>query len=457
MIYKILAVSILAGLLFAGHTEAFDFKEQIFGAPSTMALGMISQDLSTGFVDMNGVDWSCPSSPFIWDWGDGSAPEVSWFPAQHTYTDLTNNYLVTVTSNYPDGTTDSAETQVRFTAPVITPVALPEELSVMITYQPLHLYSKIPGYSPPSNITYYEDSHFGMVSRDTIEYVLNVAATIQYDFANGDVDGYDGDFKQVMYRDPNISGGQYSLWFTRPYAAFAASTGAVSGTIEYSSFMHEMGHNVTLNSPAGYFFGYNTDGCASEIYSETMAQIYQHATGYEIINNAASYGLSDDLVLDIKHQVIGSMRIVRDYYEQYLDGGRQFSSWNDPNTPDDETTETFMTIAFKFCEHAENSGQGYRIPLQRMMELLQNFNSDWADLYDPMNDNAAADAFRATLMVAALSHGFDEDLRSEFLALNFPIDNGIFTNLMATVPEPATLCLLAIGTGAFLRRKKRQV
>ena len=42
--------------------------------------------------------------------------------------------------------------------------------------------------------------------------------------------------------------------------------------------MHEMGHNATLNSPADYYFGGKTDGPANAILSETIAQIFQHAT-----------------------------------------------------------------------------------------------------------------------------------------------------------------------------------
>ena len=35
-----------------------------------------------------------------------------------------------------------------------------------------------------------------------------------------------------------------------------------------------------------------------------MAQIFQHATGYEIVNNYDYYGLSEDIMFEIKQQVI---------------------------------------------------------------------------------------------------------------------------------------------------------
>ena len=61
------------------------------------------------------------------------------------------------------------------------------------------------------------------------------------------------------------------------------------GTIEWSSFMHEMGHNFTLNSPADYYYGGKIDGNANAIFSESLAQIFQHATAFEIINNYSDY------------------------------------------------------------------------------------------------------------------------------------------------------------------------
>ena len=90
---------------------------------------------------------------------------------------------------------------------------------------------------------------------------------------------------------------------------------------------------------------------------------------------------------------------------------------------------TFMTIAYKFCEHAENAGEGYMIPLKRMMTLLQELCPEWANSYDHLNNNIAADEFRATLMVKALSEAFQTDLREEFRDLNFPVSDQIYNAL----------------------------
>ena len=279
----------------------------------------------------------------------------------------------------------------------------------------------MPGYGTPSSLTTFNDSSFTSIPRSTVEYVLSIAASIQKDFANDNVYSVNGGFNQVVLSDPNANG-MYSLWYTSP-VAFGAGNYAFQGTPQWSSFFHEMGHNMTLNSPANFHYGGNTDGCAAAIYSEAMAQIFQHATAYCLINDYQTYGLNEGLVMDIENSALNSMQIVKNSYEAYLANGKYFASYNDPSTAEDETFDTFMTIAYKFCEHAETSTLGYRTSLKRMMTLLQLFDADMAAKYDSNNNSEAAATFRSTLMVTALSYAFEQDLRPEFRDLNFPIDD----------------------------------
>ena len=338
-------------------------------------------------------------------------------------------YVVTVTAHYSDGTTDSQKLTVSFisTAPTVEQIQLPEDIGVSIPSGHISLSSHMPGYTAPSWLTYFDDSYFGITPRSTVEYVLTIAASIQMDFANNDVYKVDGSLKQVVLLDAGF-GGMYSLWFTNP-VSFGVNNSGFSGTPQYSSFMHEMGHNVTLNSPAEYFYGGKIDGSANAIYSETMAQIFAHATAYVILNNAEYYGLSSQIVSDIRESSLSSMRIVRSAYEAYVSGGKHFVSWNDPSGQEDETFNTFMTIAYKFFEHAEKNPSGYRMPLKRMMTLLQTFDESMKTQFDQGHNTETAATFRSTLMVTALSYAFETDLRAEFRELNFPIDDQVYEEL----------------------------
>jgi hypothetical protein len=64
-----------------------------------------------------------------------------------------------------------------------------------------------------------------------------------------------------------------------------------------------------------------------------------------------------------------------------------------------------------------------------MMRLLEGFCPDWAERYDRLHHTAAADTFRATLMVSALSYAFSTDMREEFRLLNFPISDQLYNEL----------------------------
>ena len=417
-----------------GDSGGFDYKEELFGTPGALSVSVVDMNKETGYVKINGVDTACPTTTFSWDWGDGGSDE-SFFPVEHVYADTTRNYIVTVTSHYPGEKTDSVKLVVRWVAPDLKPVGLPANTVVTIPQSATSLTSRMTGYLVPEDLTFFDDSYFDIIPRESVEYILSVAAGIQIELSNSDVFLPGGSFNQVLMRDPDFAG-MYSLWFTTP-VCFGVGDYGFKGSIEYSSFFHEMGHNFTLNSPADYYYGGKIDGCANAIFSETMAQIFQHATGYVLLNKYSDYGVPDDLATEVASSVKTSIRIVRDSYEQYVKGGKHYTSWNNPGTPEDETFQIFMTIAYKFFEHAENSGGGYAIPLKRMMALLQTFDEDMRAKYDQHNDTTEAATFRATLMTAALSYGFDQDLRTEFKDLNFPIDDEEYTDLIDSMQKPA--------------------
>jgi hypothetical protein len=80
-----------------------------------------------------------------------------------------------------------------------------------------------------------------------------------------------------------------------------------------------------------------------------------------------------------------------------------------------------------------------------MMNLLQGFNQSWFQRYDQNNNSAAADTFRATLMVAAISYGFAKDLRSDFRNLNFPISDQIYNELYNSVTPIPNDVIVNVG------------
>ena len=410
---------------------AFSFSRELFGTPRTLSAWVSSANPATGLVMIGGADTRQPGTPFTFAWGDGTVTS-GWFEHSHTYASTSRNYTVRVTAHYSGGIGDSLDFVVRFVRPQITVVAFPGTLAVTIPAQAPVLGSRQPGYLPPAGLVAFDDSYFGLgLPRADVEYVLSQAATVAAAIVENDMEPVDGGFRQVVLRDP-VNQGAYSLWFTTP-VAFGASGAFFQGTPGWSSLFHEMGHNFSLNAPAAFRLGGRIDGNANAVVSEALAQMFQHAVGFELVNHAARYGLPADLALDIANSARGSAQVVRSAYEAYLGAGRPFSTWNDPATPADETFGTFMTLARQFMVHAE-AVQSYVEPLTRAMRLLRTFDQDLATQYAPQTNSAAAATFRATLMVAALSYGFQQDLRAEFRGLGFPVDDARFTALMASVP-----------------------
>ncbi|NQV35646.1 MAG: PKD domain-containing protein [Phycisphaeraceae bacterium] len=426
------------------NSERFSYLPILQETTGTLSVVAQSTNAQTGKVTFNGVDVTPVSRAFTWDFGDGTVVQ-GWFPQNHVYADKSQNYIVTVKSHYTDGGTDLDQALVRFTEPQVEKLFVPHYLAVTMPNSDTELASRTP-YSVPARLTHMPSDCFDLVSRDVVEYVMSVATAIQMDFAGNDVVFPEETFKQIVLQDPGLQGGGlYSLWFTTP-VSFAASCDAMKGSIAYSSFFHEIGHNVTLNFPADYHFGGKIDGNANAIYSETMAQIFQHATAFEMLNHADTYGLSQDLVCDIARSAEASFMVIKDAHDTYVkrDADNRYSSWNTPNTTNDETFGTFMTLAYKFIEHVELANHGFRGPTQRLCRFLGFFNPQWRTQFSQHQNNASAESFRASLMVAALSYAVKADLRGEFKALSFPINDTTFDDLTEYVQSRVPLPLVTL-------------
>ncbi len=414
----------------AAQPSAFNFTRELLGSARSLSAWVQSTDPLQGTVTINGSDTRRPTTPFSFAWGDGATSE-GFFPQAHTYADPSRTYRVTATAHYPAGGSDSVDVTARFAPPSITPVPYPASLAVTIPSSPVTLGTRQPAYTPPA-LTAFGDASFPAIHpRATQEYVFSQAARVQDAILAGDHELVDGAFRQVVLRDAGFNGA-YSLWFTSP-VALASGDVFFSGSIGYASVFHELGHNFSLNAPAAFRYGGRIDGNANAIFSESVAQMFQHATAFELVNHATAYGLPADLASEIGDSARAGVNTVRSAYDDYVARGKPFTTWNDPGTAVDETFGTFMTVAYQFCIHAE-AIQDYAGPLKRTMTLLRAFDEDTLARYAPSSDTPAASVFRSTLMIAALSYGFSQDLRADFRALGFPVDDAVFQSLYGSVP-----------------------
>src|SRR5262249_4088848 len=207
--------------------------------------------------------------------------------------------------------------------------------------------------------------------------------------------------------------------------------------IQWFILLNEIGKDTTLNTPTSRPYGGNTDGGASEIYSETMGDIFSYAMGYELVNNAASYRIESLVAADIANSLLAGSAGLKANFDSYVAAGSPFSSWNPFDGGPDPTLGTITALGWKFIVHEELQGLGYRMPAKRLMRVLQMFNQSMLASYDPQHNTAAGATFRSTLMVTALSYAFSEDLRNEFRGLNFPIDDTIYSQLYGAASSGA--------------------
>jgi hypothetical protein len=281
--------------------------------------------------------------------------------------------------------------------------------------------------------------------------ILKAISSIDYTFANKNTFLLGGEFKIYVLEGTDYGGGS-SYWFTTPMSVGYGAP-ILNAPIGWYILFNEIGKDTTLNTPSSLTYGGNTDGNASEIYSETIGDVFSYASGCQLVSNPSTYGLDGLVALDIGNNMLVGAAALQQAYNNYVAAGAPFSSWNPYNGEPDPTLGTVSTLAWKFIEHAEEQGTGYEIPAQRMMHLLQLFDHSMLASYAPSENTEAAATFRSTLMVTALSYAFSLDLRNEFTNLNFPIDNPTFEQLyeMATgggakvSPEKETFGTVAVG------------
>jgi hypothetical protein len=394
--------------------------------PSLVAL-VQSADAASGAVTIGGADARRPTVPFRFDWGDGKTAR-SFFPATHTYKDRARSYTITIVATYADGTHGSTEASVRFVeAPIVLgPFTASEDLAVSVPAALPAITSTMSGYRLPAMKVFPPD----LVSesrRVVAERVMNALALIERDLVNTDLVRTAGSFRQiVMMAAEPAQPYAFSVWFAQP-VTLVAQASVLGADPDWSTVAHEMAHNFTLNSPAAYRLGGKIDGPANAIVSEALAQIFQHVACHALVNHATDYGIPEPLARDIARRARASFTLLKSE-----GAAGMFAGWNDPRTPRDETRPTFMAIAYQFLA-ADPEGTDYRAATQRLMAFLQHFNPAWHERFSPQANSRAAEMFRATLMVAAVSHGVQRDLRPKFRALGFPIDDTVFAELTHAV------------------------
>jgi hypothetical protein len=404
---------------------AFDYKGVLAGTTSQLT----ANAQPTGSIaQLNGNDSKAPTSPFSIDWGDGSSTS-GFFPSNHTYADATRNYVITLTSHEKDGSSLVIQVPVLFAAPTIN-ATVPTNLISVSFPATLGVYQGALGYSAPNTANWAVITDFGKVGRQAWEYILSVAANIAYRM-DGSAASFHGQNSFPINVVADSSGNYlYTVWFSNPPVIAVPGSSFSASSTSASLILHEIGHQFDLNS-LHFTSTFNVDGQANGILTESLASIVHYATAYDLLNNSQAYGIPGDFALGLASETLNLFGGIKSSYDSYVAGGKNYTSWGNTIIQPDPTLGTINTLAYKFVEHAEAAGQGFLSPVIRMTHLLEQFKSGDMSSYSPGADSPAAETFRASLMVAALSYAFGQDLRTEFRDLNFPISDSVYGDFLS--------------------------
>lgn len=404
----------------------FSLRKELLGPP--LQTGLFPEEINpqTGEVRMAGTLTESVKEPFTWNWGDGSETR-GFFPQSHQYKVPRRNYLVTMTYRQSDGRDEVGVSPVFLTMAGIKPVPLPSQVRVSIPALKVPILDLSTGRSQYANtpkIVPFDDSFFKSISRAEWEYVLTATAATLKELVNDDITMGDGTFRQLMVRDPAF-GGAYAITNSRP-VTFAVGDVFMKGRPPWSALAHEMAHNFTLNSPArapkraGHPLG--------ALVVESQANIVAFAACTDLVNSHQRWGLDRLLAFSISHDTRLGMGHFRRCYDDYVKDGKRFDTiLADPKHPN--SVWLLNVPVYVFYRHAEEAARGYRIPTKRFMQFFQINDEALGKLGKVGKDRRQKHLIDATVLIAAMSYGLQKDLRTEFRALSYPVEDGIFTTL----------------------------
>lgn len=459
------------------------------GATVNLGIFLQSQSPDGRMVEVNGGIWSDDANILGWtyDWNDGTA-NTGWFPMIHRY-GWPGDFTVTVTGY--DDTGDTAVAQLVVTVPEPDPtdvvfvqiepgawsikdtdslevrlhafdaywqplsmagravevwypgagdfvdVGVRRDTLLMVTAKPLgerdYAWSSIyvyvdgaPGMDAMNLMTnkhpgsfahhhfwwvgsYLPDTFFVACSLSVEEYChvndLAFEADLVSTYGKNANQGDRSLFQGISYAPPvyGASGnpiglGDYSI--------------PVGGRPYFNVIFHEMGHNFS-----GVNHLFNCIGMPGPFYQETIGEWYVQYNIDEILANHSGELSAEAIAMLEGFRDEGRVYHLSEYYN-YLNGGCQFDYMNI------STSHALVEKIYEYCD-----GHGW----DRITLFLDFFEHGRLYDYSQIMANHGGignDTNRVTFLLAALTYAFGTDVRADFVPLNFPIDDSLYSDLL---------------------------
>jgi len=197
---------------------------------------------------------------------------------------------------------------------------------------------------------------------------------------------------------------------TRPYGVGlgdSAFPSGYSGHHHWEVMAHEQGHNFFGGTWSSFFY---TVAVPGPLISESTAIISAFYSYHAILDKSGNYGISSSTINSLDYDYSIGKNIQKNGYNTYNNGGCQFDVNGIPTT---------QALAYKMIIYGETYGWNH------YKKFSKTWREDMDDYFD-FHDDGVTSSEKTTYMIASLSASFDIDFKSDFLTLNFPIDDDLY-------------------------------
>lgn len=186
-------------------------------------------------------------------------------------------------------------------------------------------------------------------------------------------------------------------------AAFPSLNG---GDPRWEVIAHEQGHNFFGGTSAFYYLL----ASPGPFLQESFAVLSAFYTYHDILGNAQKYGINESALNSLQSDFKNGRDHQKQQHEAYIKGGSVF---------DINDVLTSQVLDYVMILKGEQYGWS------NYERFTRAFDDQIAALFNFQNDGVS-DIEKSTYTIAALGVAFNNDFRKEFISLNFPIDRSLY-------------------------------
>jgi len=172
---------------------------------------------------------------------------------------------------------------------------------------------------------------------------------------------------------------------------------------------HEQGHNF-FGTKSGFYWDLVVEGPFIQESFAVLSTVYFYN---DIIQNPDYYGLEQATIESLDYVFANERAYQEEMYNEYIQKGKNF------NINEVQTSQAldYMMIIY-----------GERYGWENYIRFTKAFEDDIKYRFSFLDDGSSAEE-QSTYIIAALSVAFDQDFRSDFEDLNFPIDYYLYNEI----------------------------